>query len=156
MTIKEIRRQSGLSQTKFSKEMGIPLKTLKNWEQNIRKPPRYVENLIREVLVSRGYVITENRADTVSDIKRTIAPVAEKYGLKRIVLFGSRARGDFNGKSDYDFYIEGGSFKGLGFVSFTLDLEELFGSSVDVISHPPKDKYLADAIKNEGVVVYGE
>ncbi|MCW7079915.1 MAG: nucleotidyltransferase domain-containing protein [Candidatus Desulfofervidus auxilii] len=41
------------------------------------------------------------------EIKRIILEVAEKYGVKvdRIILFGSRARGDFRYDSDWDILI---------------------------------------------------
>ena len=41
------------------------------------------------------------------EIKRTILKVAGKYGVKvdRIILFGSRARGDYREKSDWDVLI---------------------------------------------------
>lgn len=39
-----------------------------------------------------------------------VAPIAERHGVRRIWLFGSRARGDHRRDSDYDFCIlmEGG------------------------------------------------
>lgn len=46
MDIKEIRRITGLSQREFSAFFGIPLGTLRNWEQGIAKPPEYVFNMI--------------------------------------------------------------------------------------------------------------
>ena len=36
MTLKELRERTGLSQSKFAKEVGIPLKTLQNYEQGRR------------------------------------------------------------------------------------------------------------------------
>ena len=41
------------------------------------------------------------------DLKKVILKVAEKYGVKvdRIILFGSRARGDFREDSDWDILI---------------------------------------------------
>ncbi|MEK7128002.1 MAG: nucleotidyltransferase domain-containing protein [Patescibacteria group bacterium] len=38
----------------------------------------------------------------IEEIKSKIKPMAEKYGLKLVVLFGSRARGDSREKSDFD------------------------------------------------------
>lgn len=46
MEIKEIRQITGLSQRGFSSYFGIPLGTLRNWEQGIAKPPEYVFNMI--------------------------------------------------------------------------------------------------------------
>jgi DNA-binding transcriptional regulator YiaG len=42
MDIVELRNRTGLSQSKFSKLTGVPLKTLQRWEQGASKPPKYV------------------------------------------------------------------------------------------------------------------
>lgn len=46
MNVKDLRKLTGLSQTKFAERYGIPINTLHNWEQDIRKPPEYVLNLL--------------------------------------------------------------------------------------------------------------
>ncbi len=46
MDIKEIRQITGMSQRAFSAYFGIPLGTLRNWEQGIAKPPDYVFKMI--------------------------------------------------------------------------------------------------------------
>lgn len=50
MDIKDIRKASGLSQGKFSKEYGIPIGTLHHWEAGDRKPPEYVLQLLWRVV----------------------------------------------------------------------------------------------------------
>ena len=50
MKIKELRCQTGLSQSKFADMFGIPVSTLKDWEQGRRTPPIYVTNMIRTIL----------------------------------------------------------------------------------------------------------
>lgn len=46
MKIKEIRKISGLSQAQFSSKYNIPLPTLRHWEQEQRKCPEYVLELL--------------------------------------------------------------------------------------------------------------
>ncbi len=155
MEIKEIRRQTMLSQTEFSKELGIPVGTVRNWEQNRAKPPRYVEKLIEENLISKGYVISENRADSIDDIKSIVIPIAKEYGLTKVVLFGSRARGDYNGKSDYDFYVECKQAMGLKYFGMIEDVKKALSSPVDVVSDiSEKSLYLREAIEKDGVLIY--
>ena len=155
MQISEIRHQTGLSQALFAQETGIPLATIKNWEQGRRKTPPYIIQLIRENLVYKGYVITEDRADTIEDIRKIVVPIAKDHGVTRVVLFGSRARGDFNGKSDYDFFVEKGSIKGLGYISFIQDLEESLHAHVDVVTRiSEKSEYLKKAIDKDGIEIY--
>ena len=46
MTIKEIRQLTSLSQPKFCEKYGIPLVTLRKWEQGHRSPPDYLVELL--------------------------------------------------------------------------------------------------------------
>lgn len=48
--IKELRQMSGLSQRGFSSFLGIPLGTIRNWEQGIAAPAEYVFDLIEKVI----------------------------------------------------------------------------------------------------------
>ncbi len=52
-------------------------------------------------------------------VMREIQELAEKYEVKRVILFGSRARGDFRRTSDIDLAVEGGNFE-----RFSLDVNE--------------------------------
>lgn len=48
MIIKELRTQTGLSQTNFGKMLGgIPIRTIQDWEAGKRQPPEYVVELIK-------------------------------------------------------------------------------------------------------------
>ena len=46
MTVREARRLCGLTQQEVSSLLGIPKRTLENWEAGIRKCPEYVEKLL--------------------------------------------------------------------------------------------------------------
>ena len=46
LTIKEIRKQAGMTQQAFSEFLGIPKRTIEDWENERRKPPEYVVKLI--------------------------------------------------------------------------------------------------------------
>ncbi len=48
-----------------------------------------------------------------------IRDFARKYNVKKVILFGSRARGDFREKSDIDLAVQGGDF-----IRFMLDVDE--------------------------------
>ena len=45
-TIREIRSSTGLSQSKFSAALGIPVRTLQKWEIGGSQCPEYVVGLI--------------------------------------------------------------------------------------------------------------
>lgn len=46
MKIKELRKLTGLSQAAFSKKYHIPLRTIQDWEREVRTPPEYVIELL--------------------------------------------------------------------------------------------------------------
>ncbi len=52
MTILEARQEAGLTQKQVNELIGVPVRTLQNWEAGIRVCPIYVENLIVEKLLS--------------------------------------------------------------------------------------------------------
>lgn len=47
MNIKQMRQQTGLSQTAFAKYFNIPVRTVQDWEQGKRKPPEYLVKLMQ-------------------------------------------------------------------------------------------------------------
>ena len=72
---------------------------------------------------------------TIEEIKDKVTPIAQKYGVKRISLFGSYARGEATENSDLDFIIDDGEINGLlKYISLVKKLEETFHCHVDLIS----------------------
>ena len=49
--IKELRKKTGLSQSKFSAKFGIPVRTLQQWEQGISAPPEYLIRMIAYIML---------------------------------------------------------------------------------------------------------
>jgi predicted nucleotidyltransferase len=60
--------------------------------------------------------------------------LASEYGVKRIGVFGSYAKGLASEASDIDLVVEFEHPMGLRFVEFTEYLESLLGKSVDVLT----------------------
>ena len=50
MTIKEYRYLLKLTQQEFSQTFGIPLGTLRNWEQDLSTPPAYVTAMLTAII----------------------------------------------------------------------------------------------------------
>ena len=81
-----------------------------------------------------------------------IRDLAEKYGLERVVLFGSRARGDYKKTSDIDLAATGGDV-----VRFSLDADEETSTllSFDVVNlDRAVPEELRESIEKEGIVLY--
>jgi len=93
---------------------------------------------------------------TIDEIKRISIPVAQKYGVKKLALFGSCARGGQSLTSDVDFLIEKGKIRGLEFFGFINDLEDDLGVHVDVLTYDSlKESLIAEAIEDEVVLYEG-
>lgn len=83
-----------------------------------------------------------------------ICEIARKYKVKKVILFGSRARGNFKEKSDIDLAVQGGDF-----VRFMLDVNEETSTllSFDIINLDEGiQSELRESIKKEGKIVYEE
>ena len=81
-----------------------------------------------------------------------ICQLARKYQIEKVILFGSRARGDYKRVSDIDLAVVGGDF-----VSFSLDVDEDTSTLLkfDIVNLSGKvQEELLRSIKEEGVVLY--
>jgi predicted nucleotidyltransferase len=84
-----------------------------------------------------------------------VTPLAERYGVGKVYLFGSVARGDHDENSDYDFCIERGRIRGLIMLSeFFQDLRDAVGSDIDLVDTEYIGPELLDVVLSEGVLVY--
>lgn len=87
-------------------------------------------------------------------VHKGIIELAQKYGVEKVILFGSRARGDNWERSDVDLAISGGNR-----TMFSLDVDEienvptlLMFDVVDLDRECNED--LLAAIRRDGVVLY--
>lgn len=80
-----------------------------------------------------------------------IQSLAKQYKLEKLILFGSRARGDYKQRSDIDLAATGGDV-----LRFALDTDELHTLlKFNVVNlDGVVQQELLDAIKTEGVVLY--
>ncbi|MCR5701990.1 MAG: nucleotidyltransferase domain-containing protein [Lachnospiraceae bacterium] len=84
----------------------------------------------------------------------SICSIAREYDIKKIILFGSRARGDYNRASDIDLAVYG---ENIG--RFRLTLEEkvptlLTFDVVDMMGNPSAQ--ILDTVHKEGRTLYEE
>ena len=70
---------------------------------------------------------------TITDIKALVKPIAEKYNVDEIYLFGSYARDEADQNSDLDFLVFGGqNFKLTMIFSLAEELRAILNKKVDV------------------------
>lgn len=90
-----------------------------------------------------------------SDVKNIILPIILKYGVDRVILFGSKARGDATKDSDYDFLISKGNIRSLlQYMSFVGELEDVLNTHVDVITDTSPDENIIQTAMQEGILLY--
>ena len=81
-----------------------------------------------------------------------IRQLAAQYDIQRVLLFGSRARGDYRPRSDIDLAISGGNA-----AAFTLAVDEETDTLLkyDVVDlDRPVDTALLDNIRKDGIILY--
>ena len=92
---------------------------------------------------------------TIEEIRAKTVPIAKSYGIKRMSLFGSYARGDAKDDSDVDICIDKGELQSLlQYFSFVEELEKILSCHVDVVTTGIEDKSFLSEIQKEGVTLY--
>ena len=94
---------------------------------------------------------------SIEEIKYKASEIAKQYGVERLYLFGSYARGDNNEDSDIDFRIDKGRIRGLfqlcGFIN---SLQDSLGKEIDVLTTQSLDKKFLDHIAKEEILLYAD
>jgi len=90
----------------------------------------------------------------VEQIKRKILPILQRYDVIRAAIFGSFVRDEIQETSDLDILVE---FKGekslLDLAGLKIELEELLGRKVDVLTYDSLHPLLKDNILSEQEVI---
>ena len=87
-----------------------------------------------------------------SQVQEEICQLAAQHRLHRVILFGSRARGDYHRASDIDLAVSGGDT-----VRFALRAEDELPTllSFDIVNlDGPVQAELLESIRKEGVLLY--
>ena len=80
---------------------------------------------------------------------------ADRYGISKIGVFGSAARGEQMEESDVDIYYEGRALSLLTIDMLQSELEKMFGCSVDIVRvHDNMNAVLRGRIMKEGRYVW--
>ena len=102
---------------------------------------------------------------TVQEIQSRVAPVAEKYGIKAVFLFGSYAKGTATEKSDIDLLVDtsGTTLRSLlSLGALYNDLETALEKKVDLITvraleqqaRMPSEAAFRETVMKERVPLY--
>ncbi len=90
-------------------------------------------------------------------LQQMIAPMFERFlGIQRLILFGSRARGDHEERSDIDLAIDAESITDEVWDAIYFYKEENLGTllSIDLVWIQRSSERLQQKIKEEGVILF--
>lgn len=94
---------------------------------------------------------------TIDELKNIISPIAKKYQIAQVYLFGSYARGDYDDQSDIDLRIEKGNLKGMfALCGFYTEVENALGMKIDILTTGSLEEEFLNAIHEDEVMLYGE
>ncbi len=93
----------------------------------------------------------------VETIRTIITPIAREYGIKKIYLFGSYAKGTATEESDVDLLIESGNrMTFLTLSGLRQDMCESLKLPVDIVTINALDDDFRASIKDDEVMLYEE
>ena len=96
---------------------------------------------------------------TLDEIIKKVNPIALKYGIERIYLFGSYARGEATADSDLDFRIDAPTIKSLFQLgALYTAFEDAFDKKLDLVMTSSlkynKDKLFLNNMRKDEKIVY--
>jgi predicted nucleotidyltransferase len=97
--------------------------------------------------------------DRFAELREKVLPLLLPYGIKRVAVFGSFARGDDTPGSDIDLLVEIEEPRKIPIGFFTWvrlerELSEKLGKNVDLVSNKGLSPYIRPHIEEDLVVLY--
>ena len=93
----------------------------------------------------------------IPTIREAIAPIARFYGVKRLYLFGSYAKGNANENSDIDLLVEKGrSMSLLKLSGMRQSVQEALNLSVDLVTTTGIEEEFHKEIAGTEILLYEE
>jgi len=89
-------------------------------------------------------------------IQDVVAHIAKSGLAKKVILFGSRARGDSRDNSDFDLAVEWCEPKSIEVMNLLSELDEkpFTLHKIDLLSYNDATSSYVDEIKNEGIILW--
>ncbi|CDR30612.1 Predicted nucleotidyltransferases [Acholeplasma oculi] len=157
--IQTIRENLGLTQTEFSNKLNIPVKSIRNWEQNIRVPSNYIVEMIADCILRKRleeYMIYDKHfMPSFLMIKEKVENVFSKYNIDKAYLYGSYAKGTQTPQSDIDLYMIS-DIDDLDYFGVIEELRTILNKKIDLLSNKTvkSDSPIVNEIKETGILIY--
>ena len=164
---KDALSDSGMSMYSLSKQTGLPYTTINrlvNEKLSINNCNAGAVFKIASALGVQMEVLMKGECVyTLDEIAERIAPVAKKYNIPKVYIFGSYARGEANPDSDVDLMIEVGNLRGLEVIGALEEFKNALNKPVDLITTrsltqeraQKYSKVFIDNLENDMRLIYG-
>ena len=164
---KDALSDSGMSMYSLSKQTGLPYTTINrlvNEKLSINNCNAGAVFKIASALGVQMEVLMKGECVyTLDEIAERIAPVAKKYNIPKVYIFGSYARGEANPDSDVDLMIEVGNLRGLEVIGVLEEFKNALNKPVDLITTrsltqeraQKYSKVFIDNLENDRRLIYG-
>ncbi len=156
MTLKELRKEKGLTQEECSKFLNIPIRTYKRYESNEDNVNDIKMEYILRKLEEINKIDETHGILTFNKIKNTCKDVLKDYSIEYCYLFGSYAKNKAKEDSDVDLLI---SIPQNGIIYFEIieTLREKLKKKVDLldINQLKNNPDLINEILKDGIKIYG-
>lgn len=156
MTLKELRKQKGLTQNASAAYLGVPLRTYQNYENDDKKHDTIKYAYMMQKLEQYGFIDESHGVLGIETIKDVCGRVFEHFNVDYCYLFGSYAKGKAKETSDVDLLVSTKE-TGMRFYDLVETLREKLKKKVDVLNREQlnNNETLLDEILKDGVKIYG-
>ena len=158
-SIQTVRENLGLTQVEFARLVNIPVKSIRNWEQNIRVPADYIIELVLDYVLrfknNEANVQDAFYGPSFLEIKKKVKEVAATYNIEKIYLYGSYAKGTQTPESDIDFYMVS-EIEDIEYFGVIEELRTSLNKKVDLLSNKTikKNSPIEKEIERTGILIY--
>lgn len=118
------------------------------------RSPIYIGGVVFQIMFGLRRRGTPRGVYTIEEIARRVRPVAEKYGVDSVYVFGSYARGNARPDSDVDLLVSAKNVHGIRIGGLYLELRDSLGKEIDLITDESDPRFLA-IIGKDAVKIYG-
>lgn len=155
MTLKELRISKKLTQVEASNFVGIPIRTYKNYENDISKDGTIKYSYIYSKLEEYGYIDETHGILTLEDIKSALYDILKDEDVDFCYMFGSYSRNEAVEDSDVDLLIST-NITGMNFLGLCERIRERLNKKVDLLNIDQliNNKVLIENILRDGIKIY--
>ncbi len=156
MTLKQLRKEKGITQSECAKLLQVSLRTYKRYESDESKISPLKYQFLLQRLNEYGLVDEEHGILTIERIREICSEVFKDYSVAYCYLFGSYAKGKATDKSDVDLLVAV-PIDGMKFFELIERLREKLKKKIDVlaISQLEINPMLVQEILKDGIKIYG-